>query len=108
MDLKYMNFRSQDGIGRAQFNRPEKLNALNPDVLNDLEAVLAVCEADDAIRVVVLTGHEKAFVAGADIGDMAKGDIRFACELTDQTIRVQERLADLPKPTIAMDGIGAR
>jgi enoyl-CoA hydratase len=101
MDLKYMNFRSQDGIGWAQFNRPEKLNALNDDVLKDLEAIVAACEADDAIRVLVLTGHEKAFVAGADIGDMATGDIRFACELTDQTIRVQERLADLPKPTIA-------
>ena len=101
MDLKYINFRSEDGIGWAQFNRPEKLNALNDDVLKDLEAIVASCQADDAVRVLVLTGHEKAFVAGADIGDMATGDIRFACELTDQTIRVQERLADLPKPTIA-------
>lgn len=101
MDLKYMLFKSEDGIGWAQFNRPDKLNALNPDVLRDLEAVLASCEEDEAIKVLVLKGNEKAFVAGADIGGMAKGDITFAYALTDLTMRVQERLADLPKPTIA-------
>ena len=101
MDLKYINFRKRDGISWVQFNRPEKLNALNPDVLRDLEQAVATCEEDDAIRVVVLHGNEKAFVAGADIENMAKGNIRYAYELTDLTMRVQERLADLPKPTIA-------
>ena len=101
MDLKYINFRKRDRIGWIQFNRPEKLNALNPDLLRDLEKAVASCEDDDDIRVVVLTGNEKAFVAGADIERMAKGDIKFAYALTDLTMRVQERLADLPKPTIA-------
>jgi len=101
MDPRYINFKKQDGIGWIQFNRPEKLNALNPDVLKDLEKAVAACEEDDAIRVVVLHGNEKAFVAGADIEDMAKGDIKSAFELTDLIMRVQERIADLPKPTIA-------
>ena len=101
MDLRYIIFEKRDGIGWVQFNRPEKLNALNPDVLRDLETALACCEEDDSIRLVVLKGNDKAFVAGADIENMAKGDIKFAYELTDLTIRVQERLADLPKPTIA-------
>lgn len=101
MDLKYINFRKRDRIGWIQFNRPEKLNALNPDLLRDLEKAVASCEDDDDIKVVVLTGNEKAFVAGADIERMAKGDIKFAYALTDLTMRVQERLADLPKPTIA-------
>lgn len=101
MDYKYMKFEIQDGIAWARFNRPEKLNALNQEVLTDLEAIVALCEQDDSVRVLVLTGNEKAFVAGADIGDMAKGDIGVAYEQTDQTMRVQERLADLPKPTIA-------
>jgi len=101
MDLRYIIFEKRDGIGWVQFNRPEKLNALNPDVLRDLEKAVATCEEDDSIRIVVLHGNEKAFVAGADIENMAKGDIKFAHELTDLTMRVQERLADLPKPTIA-------
>jgi enoyl-CoA hydratase/carnithine racemase len=101
MDLKYMNYRDEGGIAWAQFNRPEKLNALNPGVVRDLEAVVARCEEDDAVRVLVLTGSEKAFVAGADIGAMAEGGIGIAYQMTDQTMRVQERLADLPKPTIA-------
>jgi len=101
MDLKYIIFKSEDGIGWIQFNRPERLNAINNQLLEDLETALAVCEKDDAIRVVVLKGNEKAFVAGADIKQMATGDIKFAYELTDLNVRVQERLADLPKPTIA-------
>ncbi len=101
MELKYINYRDEAGIAWAQFNRPKKLNALNPDVFRDLEAVVAKCEEDDTIRVLILTGSEKAFVAGADIDVMAKGDIGVAHEITDQTMRVQGRLADLPKPTIA-------
>jgi len=101
MDLKYINFSSGDGIGWIQFNRPEKLNALNPDVLRDLESAVGRCEEDDAVRVVIVKGNEKAFIAGADIGEMAKGDINLAYELTDLALRVQEKLADLPKPTIA-------
>ncbi len=49
----------------------------------------------------MLKGNDSAFVAGADIENMSKGDIRSAYELTDLTMRVQERLADLAKPTIA-------
>ena len=101
MDLRYIKFMVKDGIGWVQFNRPDKLNALNPDVLEDLERAVIECEGNDAVRIVVLKGSEKAFVAGADIKHMASGDISLAYALTDQTRRVQERLADLPKPTIA-------
>jgi enoyl-CoA hydratase len=101
VNLKYIKFKIEDGVGRIQFNRPEKLNAVNPDVLKELETAVEFCEGNDDIRVVVLTGNEKAFVAGADIESMAKGDIRNAYKLTDLTLRVQERLADSPKPTIA-------
>lgn len=101
MDFKYLNFRIQDGVAWIQFNRPEKLNALNLDVLRDLEKVMCQCGGDDAVRVVVVTGNEKAFVAGADIEHMSKADIKAAYKLTDQTMQVQEKLADLPKPTIA-------
>jgi enoyl-CoA hydratase len=102
MELRYIRFELKDTIAWIKFNRPEKLNALNLDVLSDLEIVLGECEKNDAILVVVLTGDEKAFIVGADIEGMAKGDIHFAYKLTTQTMHVQERLADLPKPTIAV------
>jgi len=101
MDLKYIIFDIKDGVGWVQFNRPEKLNAINTDVMLDLEKVIAHCEENDAIRVVVLKGNEKAFIAGADIKQMSTGDIKFAYGMTDLIQRVQDRLADLPKPTIA-------
>jgi enoyl-CoA hydratase len=101
MDLRYVKFTKREKVGWIQFNRPKKLNALNPDVLGDIEKALTICEKDDSIKVVVLSGNEKAFVAGADVENMAKADIKAAYELTDLTMRVQERLADLPKPTIA-------
>jgi enoyl-CoA hydratase len=101
VELKYIVFKKRGGIGWIQFNRPERLNAINPEVLADLETAVVNCEEDDSIRVVVFMGSDKAFVAGADIEHMAKGDIKSAYKLTDLTIRVQERIADLPKPTIA-------
>jgi enoyl-CoA hydratase/carnithine racemase len=101
MDLKYIRQTVADGICRIQFNRPEKMNAVNSDVLRDMETAIILCEDDQQVRSVVLTGNEKAFVAGADIGHMAKASIGDAYHLTDLTMRVQERLADLPKPTIA-------
>lgn len=101
MELRYIKFRIQDGIGWVEFNRPEKLNALNPGMLRELGKVVGQCDEDDAVRVVVFIGNEKAFIAGADIENMAAADIRAAYKLSDQTMQVQERLADLPKPTIA-------
>jgi len=101
MELKFIKFKTEEGIGRIQFDRPEKLNALNPDILRDLETIISYCEEDDSIRVIILTGNEKAFMAGADIEHMAKGDLRISYKLSDQNMRVFERLADLPKPTIA-------
>jgi enoyl-CoA hydratase len=101
MDLKYITFKRQDGIGWVQFNRPQKLNAINSDLLRELDEVLTCCEEDDGVKVVVIMGNEKAFAAGADIENMAKADIKSAYELTDLTMRVQEKLADLPKPTIS-------
>jgi len=101
MRLKYIHFNIEDGVAWLQFNRPDKLNALNPDVFKELESALVGCEEDRIIRVVVLMGDEKAFIAGTDIDHMAEGGITLAYDLTDLVLRVHERLSDLPKPTIA-------
>ena len=56
-----------EGYGLITFNRPKALNALNTQVLQELVAALDAFEKDDSVGAVVLTGSEKAFVAGADI-----------------------------------------
>lgn len=91
----------ENGIARIRLNRPKKLNALNSDVFRELEEAIGKIEADKNVRVVVITGSEHAFAAGADIDQMSEGDVRMSCELTDSGMRVQERLSDLPFPTIA-------
>lgn len=101
MEPKYISLEVRNGVGRIKFDRPEKLNAVNPEVLRQLEAALALCEADEQVGVLVLTGDEKAFIAGADLENMSEAGVRQALELTEQTMRVQERLADFPRPTIA-------
>ncbi|MGB3222846.1 MAG: enoyl-CoA hydratase-related protein [Desulforhopalus sp.] len=101
--MKLSNIRKQTSKGVAWifFNRPEKFNAVNSEVLRELEEALIICEDDDQIRAVILTGNEKAFVAGADVSVMAGMDFAEALQLTTLTHRVQERLATLSKPTIA-------
>ena len=101
MTLKYIQQDVKESVAWIRFNRPEKLNAVNSDVLKELETALVACENDKTVRVVVLTGNDKAFVAGADVGAMADKGITEAYQLTDLTLQVQEHLADLPKPTIA-------
>jgi len=54
-------------IATVQINRPDVLNALNEEVLDELVKELAALDDDDAIRCIVLTGNERAFAAGADI-----------------------------------------
>ena len=65
-----IRFEKQDNIAIITINRPEALNALNSQVLNDLDAAIDEVAANDDVYVVVLTGAGRSFVAGADIGEM--------------------------------------
>src|SRR5690348_622483 len=72
MSFKNLLLETTDGVAKLTVNRPESLNALNSEVLGELEAAFSQLDADAAVKVVVLTGSgEKAFVAGADIKEMA-------------------------------------
>ena len=63
-----------DGVARVTINRPERRNALSWGVISGIRTRIAEAKADDAVRVVVLTGAgDKAFCAGADLGGMAEG-----------------------------------
>ncbi|MFT6774193.1 MAG: enoyl-CoA hydratase [Paracoccaceae bacterium] len=63
---------TRDHVGLIKLNRPEALNALNQELLGELNDQLVKFDADDKIRCVVLTGSDKAFAAGADIREMSE------------------------------------
>jgi enoyl-CoA hydratase len=78
MDYKNLLIENTEGVVTLTVNRPQALNALNREVLTELGAALYQLEYDAAAKVIVLTGAgEKAFVAGADIKEMAA---MTACE----------------------------
>ena len=87
-------------VGLIRINRPEALNALNNDVVDGIGAAIDAFEADDNIGCIVLTGSEKAFAAGADIGFMKDFDYMHAYK-TDFITRNWERIKTARKPVIA-------
>jgi enoyl-CoA hydratase len=92
-----------DGIAVITVNRPDKLNALNADTVRQLDAVLRRVHEDEAVRVVLLTGAgPKAFVAGADIGELSRMGPLDGVAVSREgqaTFRFLERM---PKPVIAV------
>jgi len=70
--MKYKNIKinKKDNIGTITINRPDALNALNKDTMNELSAAFDELEKDKEIKVAVITGEGKAFIAGADIKQM--------------------------------------
>lgn len=91
-----------DGVATLTLNRPEARNVLGPESLAQLAEGLASAAADDAVRVVVLTGSGNTFCAGADLRGAATADAgSFADSGPRALVRVLEALLDHPKPTIA-------
>jgi enoyl-CoA hydratase len=70
--MSYQNLMTEvrGRVGLVTLNRPKALNALNDELMNELGEALLAFDADDGIGAIVLTGSEKAFAAGADIGAM--------------------------------------
>jgi len=86
-------------IGLVTLDRPKQLNALNDTLMDELGAALKAFDADDAIGCIVLTGSDKAFAAGADIGTMAPYD--FVAAYTKGLIsRNWETILEIRKPVI--------
>jgi len=87
-------------VGLLTLNRPKALNALNDALMNELGEALAKLDADEAIGAIVLTGSDKAFAAGADIGvmkDWSYMDVYKGEYIT----RNWERMKSVRKPVIA-------
>ncbi|MDD2662597.1 MAG: enoyl-CoA hydratase [Dechloromonas sp.] len=87
-------------VGLIRINRPEAMNALNDAVVDGIAAAVDAFEADENIGCIVLTGNDKAFAAGADIGVMKDFDYMQAYR-TDFITRNWERIKTARKPVIA-------
>ena len=87
-------------VGLIRINRPEAMNALNNDVVDGIGAAIDAFEADENIGCIVITGNDKAFAAGADIGFMKDFHHMHAYK-TDFITRNWERIKTARKPVIA-------
>ena len=87
-------------VGIITLNRPKQLNALNDQLMNELGEALKAFDADEKIGCMIITGSEKAFAAGADIGAMAKYSFADAYK-GDYITRNWEAIRSIRKPVIA-------
>jgi enoyl-CoA hydratase len=102
MAFENLIFEVENGIAKLTFNRPKALNALNKALLEEFGLVLDQVQKNPDIRVLILTGGgEKAFVAGADISELAKMNPLLAKRFATTGQKLFSRLESLPIPVIA-------
>ena len=100
--MTHVLLEKKDHVAIATINRPKALNALNSEVLTDLNELIDLVNADSDIYALVLTGSgDKAFVAGADIGEMSTLTKEEGEAFGKKGNDVFRRLETLPIPTIA-------
>jgi enoyl-CoA hydratase/carnithine racemase len=88
-----------DGVTTLRLDRPDALNALNLELRQALHDAFLELADDEAVRVVLLTGDEKAFAAGADLAELAALDTLGA--ITRKAPRLMRPIVECPKPVIA-------
>ena len=98
-DFETILLEKRGRVGVITMNRPQALNALNSQVMNDVITALDELESDDGIGAILITGSERAFAAGADIKEMATKS--YMEMYAGDFFAGWERLAQARKPTIA-------
>lgn len=96
-----LDFSREGAVVRLRFQRPEVLNALDLPMARALRDACVSIAADPSVRVVVLSGAGRAFVAGGDISVMREDPVRRAGELIDMAHDALRRLTELPVPVLA-------
>jgi enoyl-CoA hydratase len=92
----------EDGIAIVTVNRPEKLNALNRDTMDELETAFLYVQNEPTARALIVTGAgEKAFVAGADIKELEDMEAAEAAKLSTRGQTIFRRLETMKKPSLA-------
>jgi enoyl-CoA hydratase len=104
-DLSHVRVEWDQELAVVIVNRQEKMNALNAEVISEIGEAFAGLAEDDGVRGVILTGAgEKAFVAGADIGELARMDALSAVEVSRAGQAVFLEIERFPKPVLAAVG----
>jgi len=102
MSFENLTVASDGAITTITIDRPKSLNALNAATLDELERAVDAAGADDDVRVVILTGAgEKAFIAGADISELATLDVEGATRVAKRGQDLFRKIETLGKPVIA-------
>jgi enoyl-CoA hydratase len=101
MDLKTLLVTKEDGIATVTLNRPEALNALNTETFHELDRAFHELNEDNEVKVIILTGEGKAFVAGADIAEMKDFGAKEATEFSELGQRIFRYIETMDKPVIA-------
>jgi enoyl-CoA hydratase/carnithine racemase len=107
MELGDILYEKNDGIAIATFNRPAILNAFRQATLREFKSILDDVKADNAVRVLIITGNGRAFSAGIDLKEMANpsGEVRSLKQEYDELQSIQDvtrRMVHLPKIIIAV------
>jgi len=100
MSYEFILTEQKGRVGHITLNRPKQLNALAPGLMQELGKALHAFDADEGVGAIVITGNEKAFAAGADIGAMKDFDFQHAF-LSNYITRDWEHIRNVRKPVIA-------
>jgi enoyl-CoA hydratase len=101
MTYSILKTQNQDGILTITISRPDALNALNTAFFNEMDNLLDEVAKDDSVKVIVLTGEGKAFVAGADIAEMVDKNSSEGTQFSQRGQSVFRKMEKLDKPIIA-------
>ncbi|SHE57815.1 enoyl-CoA hydratase [Tissierella praeacuta DSM 18095] len=101
LSLDNLLFKKEGNIGILSINRPDALNALNSAVLDDLNNAIDMINSDEEVYVLILTGEGRAFVAGADIGEMKGMNTTEARVFAEKGLSLFRKLELMEKPVIA-------
>ena len=101
MGYNTIKYETNENIGKLTINRPDALNALNSEVLDELDNLLNEIKNDKDLRVLIITGEVRSFVAGADIKEMSVLSPIEANKFGKKGIGVFRKIETLPIPVIA-------
>lgn len=99
MTDQFLSVEKKGRVALITLNRPKQLNALSPQLMAELGRALEACDTDEGVGAIVITGNEKAFAAGADIGAMK--DFSYMDAYMGDYITAWEHFRALRKPVIA-------
>ena len=102
MGYEKIMFEVKDGIAILTVNRPKKMNALNFQTMDEIQAAVGEVHADDSIRALIVTGAgDKAFVAGADISEFTELGLKQSYDFIRRGAKIFRDIEALNVPTIA-------